>query len=279
MSGFSCDWLALRESADHRARDLELLSRLSAHFKGREQVSVYDLGTGTGSNLRATAAFLPGIQHWTLVDHDAGLLAAACDTLARWADSSHPTASGIEISKEGRSILVTLKRTDLASEPAAWGDGKPDLVTAAALFDLVSAEWIERFVNAVTRVKAVFYTALTHSSAAKWSPAHPLDAAMTAAFENHFNTDKGFGPSTGSDATRLMADAFARAGYTVERRESPWRLVEADRRLIAAIADAVAHAVAETGRVSPTDIAAWCAARKTDAACTIGHEDLLAIPN
>lgn len=279
MSGFTCDWLALREGADHRARDPELLSRLSAHFKGREQVSIHDLGTGTGSNLRATAPFLPGIQHWTLVDHDAGLLAAACDTLARWAESSHPTASGIEISKDGRSILVTLRRADLASEPAAWGSESPDLVTAAALFDLVSAEWIERFVHAVTRTKAVFYTALTHSSPARWSPAHPLDAAMTSAFESHFGTDKGFGPSSGSGATSLLADAFARAGYTVERRDSPWSLGENDRPLIAAIADAVAQAVTETGQLSPAEIAAWCAAHKAGVGCTIGHEDLLAIPN
>jgi hypothetical protein len=76
-----------------------------------------------------------------------------------------------------------------------------------------------------------------------------------------------------------MADAFARAGYAIERRESPWRLGNSDRRLIAAIADAIAQAVTETGRVSPAEIAAWSAARKADTACMIGHEDLLAIPN
>jgi hypothetical protein len=278
MSGFSSDWLALREAADHRARDPELLARLSEHFKGRESISVFDLGTGTGSNLRATAPALPNAQEWTLVDHDPKLLAAACDAIAAWADSSRATANGIGVSKNGRSVLVGLKRADLAAEPAAWGEAKPDLVTAAALFDLVSAEWIGRFVSAVARAKSVFYTALTHSGTAVWSPPHPLDDAMTAEFEGHFGTDKGFGPSAGSKASELLANAFSRAGYQVERRESPWRLGADDRPLIAELAQGWANAVGETKQIPPTDVAAWLDARQRDGTCVVGHEDLLAFP-
>jgi hypothetical protein len=278
MSGFSSDWLALREAADHRARDPELLARLAEHFKGRESVSVFDLGTGTGSNLRATAPVLPSAQEWTLVDHDPKLLAAACNAIAAWADSSRATANGIGVSKSGRSILIGLMRTDLAAEPAAWGGAKPDLVTAAALFDLVSTEWIERFVSAVARAKSVFYTALTHSGTAVWSPPHLFDDAMTAAFESHFGTDKGFGPSAGSKASELMANAFSRAGYRVERRESPWRLGAGDRPLIAKLAQGWASAVNETKRTPAAEAAAWLELRKRDGTCVVGHEDLLALP-
>lgn len=278
MSGFSSDWLALREAADHRARNPELLARLAEHFKARESISVFDLGTGTGSNLRATAPALSKAQEWTLVDHDPKLLAAACDAIAAWADSSRATANGIGVSKDSRSILVGLKRTDLAAEPAAWSGAKPDLVTAAAFFDLVSAAWIERFVSAVARSKAVFYTALTHSSTAIWSPSHPLDGAMTAAFESHFGTDKGFGPSAGSKASELIGNAFSRAGYKVERRESPWRLGADDRALIAELAQGWASAVSETRRIPSAEVAAWLDARKSGGTCVVGHEDLLAFP-
>jgi hypothetical protein len=278
MSGFSSDWLSLRESADHRARNPELLEKLRDHFKGRESIIVFDLGTGTGSNLRATAPSLPPAQEWTLVDHDPELLAAACDAIAAWADSSCATANGIGVSKDGRSILVGLKRADLAAEPVAWPGETPDLVTAAALFDLVSAEWIERFVSAVARTKAVFYTTLTHSSAAVWSPPHRLDGAMTAAFESHFGTDKGFGPSAGSKATGLLANTFERAGYQVERRESPWRLGAADRKLIAELAQGWANAVRETKALSSAEVTEWLTARSRDADCVVGHEDLLAFP-
>lgn len=176
-------------------------------------------------------------------------------------------------------MLVELKRADLAADPAPWSDPAPNLVTAAALFDLVSAEWIERFTAAVAHRRIAFYTALTHSSVAEWSPAHPADAAMTNAFEHHFGTDKGFGPSAGSCATGLLAQNFARAGYKVERRPSPWRLGPDDRALIAALAEGWAETAGAAKEVSAAAIADWLKARKSDGVCcVVGHEDLLALP-
>jgi hypothetical protein len=278
MSGFSSDWLSLREPADHRARNPELLTRLAEYFRGRELVSIADLGTGTGSNVRAIAPNLPRQQHWTLFDHDAALLGAAAVKIGEWAETSQGTVSGIEVSEKGLTLRVDFQLADLAAQPDAWKQAKPDLVTAAALFDLVSEEWIERFVSAVARAKAVFYTALTHSNVAVWSPPHPLDGAMTAAFESHFGTDKGFGPSAGSKATEFLAGAFKRAGYQVERRESPWRLGAADRKLIAELAQGWADAVKETKALSSAEINEWLTARSRDANCVVGHADLLAFP-
>ena len=72
MSGFSPDWLALREPVDHRSRDAATAARLTEHFAGRQTVSVVDLGCGAGSNIRATYRLLPSAQAWTLVDPGQG---------------------------------------------------------------------------------------------------------------------------------------------------------------------------------------------------------------
>ncbi|HVT55639.1 MAG TPA: SAM-dependent methyltransferase [Xanthobacteraceae bacterium] len=277
MKEFSPSWLDLREGADHRARDKELLARLGEYFKNRESISVFDLGTGTGSNLRATSPHLCKRQQWTLVDHDPELLAAARVEIAEWASAPHATASHFEISRSGRAIAVSLKTAELSRNPAPW-DTPPDLVTAAALFDLVSAEWIGRFTKAVAKAKAVFYTALTHSKPAMWSPPHPADGAVTAAFEHHFGGDKGFGLSAGSHASQLLADAFSAAGYEVLRRDSSWRLGEGDRRLIVELAGGYAKAVGETGLVPREQVSAWLTARANEGTCVVGHEDLLAFP-
>jgi hypothetical protein len=278
MSGFAPDWLRLREAADHRSRNKALADRLSAHFSDRLEVAIYDLGAGLGSNLRGSFDLLPARQHWTLVDNDAALLSAACEEIAGWADQSRPTASGLEAVKNGRSLRVEVKRHDLATDPAPWGGTPPDLVTAAALFDLVSAQWIGRFVSAVASAHIAFYTVLTHDALTEWNPPHPADAAMKKAFERHFGRDKGFGPSTGGDATRLIAEEFSRAGYSVEHASSPWVLGAEDRPLIAALAQGWAGAVRETGELPEQTIAAWLKARSESAACVVGHEDLLALP-
>jgi len=279
MSGFAPDWLRLRESADHAARDRGLLDKLAAYFAGREAVTVVDLGAGLGSNLRATASYLPKVQRWVLVDHDPALLAAACEVIAAWADSHQPTADGIEARKGDHSLHVKLKHADLAADVAPWGSSAPDLVTAAALLDLVSADWIARFVAAFTRARIPFYTALTHDGGTQWNPPHPGDAAMDSAFTRHFGRDKGFGPAVGGAATALMADRLSAAGYEVSRAPSPWRLGAGDAALLAALADGWAEAVRETGEVAGIVIDEWVEARKRPGnACMVGHADLLALP-
>jgi trans-aconitate methyltransferase len=82
MSGFSAEWLALREPADRRARSRALVAELRSVFAGRDTAAVIDLGCGTGSNLRALAASLPRRQSWRLVDRDPALLSAARERLA-----------------------------------------------------------------------------------------------------------------------------------------------------------------------------------------------------
>ena len=58
MSGFSPEWLELREAADHRARDGLLAMALADRLQKRPSIQVVDLGCGTGSNIRATYAAL-----------------------------------------------------------------------------------------------------------------------------------------------------------------------------------------------------------------------------
>ena len=74
MSGFSSEWLALREAADHRARASRLTAQLTTDFASRDNVRILDLGCGTGSNLRALAPALGTAQDWVLVDDNKDLL-------------------------------------------------------------------------------------------------------------------------------------------------------------------------------------------------------------
>jgi SAM-dependent methyltransferase len=277
MNGFSADWLSLREPADHRARNGGLLDVLAGSFAGRDALTIVDLGCGTGSNLRATAPHLGPAQHWHLVDYDPKLLAAARERLRAWADAAEARGEDLGLRIGGRAITVSFHQADLATGPGAVLDLKPDLVTAAALFDLVSAPWIEGFAAAVAARGAAFYTALTYNGAEAWEPPHAADAAMFRAFHAHQGGDKGFGPSAGPEATEALASAFRAQGYRVTLADSPWRLGNEDRALVTELARGVAQAVRETGQVPEAAIADWLQARE-QAACMIGHTDCLALP-
>src|SRR6266705_3435723 len=77
MSGFSAEWLALREPYDLAARNAAVLEAVVSAFIEQTSISVVDLACGTGATLRAIGPHLPPRQTWRLVDNDLSLLAKA----------------------------------------------------------------------------------------------------------------------------------------------------------------------------------------------------------
>jgi len=276
MSGFSPEWLALREPADTRARDPHLLAALAQHLAARNALEVVDLGCGTGANIRAVAPSLGPGQRWTLVDYDPTLLAAARVALLEWADETSENGTSIVLMKDGLDIAVAFRQADLMQDLEAVLAGGPDLVTASALFDLCSADFIGRLARAVAAEGAAFYTVLTYDGEQSWSPAHPADADMVAAFNEHQQIDKGFGSAAGPAAPAALALAFRQGGYEVVEAPSPWRIRADEQALIDALAGGFAGAVAEIGRVPPDVIADWLSVRRNE--CVVGHTYTLGLP-
>lgn len=276
MTGFSPEWLALREPADHRSRNPKIAQVLASYFDGWRPVTVIDLGCGTGSNLRATSPHLGPEQYWTLVDYDQTLLTAAAERLQAWADGSATKDDALVLFKGAKRITVTFRRADLSKELADVLSPGANLVTASALFDLVSPEFLADLVREIAKRKSAFYTVLTYDGDQRWTPEHEADAAMLQAFHDHQARDKGFGASAGPTAPDVLSEAFAAAGYSVHEGDSAWRLGEADAGLVADLANGFANAVVETGSVSAEEIASWRAVARTG--CIVGHADTLALP-
>jgi hypothetical protein len=281
MTGFSAQWLSLREGADHRSRHAGLAKQLTQHFAGRELVRVVDLGSGTGSNLRATAPRLGPAQEWVLIDNDPALLEEAALALTHWADHAKPVGDALVLVKDGANIGVSFRLHDLAGDIEGALSGQPDLITASALFDLASAGWMGRLARAIAGRKAAFYTVLTYDGRDSFTPENPLDAAVMAAFSNHMQSEKGFGIAAGPKAAAALAESFAQVGYRVETGDSPWVLDAQDRPLADALVNGIAGAVSETGALAPADLEAWLAFRtqrsgNADARLITGHTDILA---
>jgi hypothetical protein len=277
MSGFSPEWLSLREPCDHRARNPAVRDAALAAFRVREHISIVDLACGTGSNLRGLAPHLPERQTWRLVDSDPCLLAAAREALIADADNVE-SRDPLVLRKSGRLIEVNFVCLDLRTQLAQALAGAIDLVTASAFFDLVSPAWISVFCTELSGRNLSLYTALNYSGEETWRPHDAAGAAILAAFHRHQATDKGFGPAAGPRAGSILQWTLKDHCYTVSSGASPWRLTKKDAPLIATLADGIAKAVSETGLVPHTAIADWLAARRTATECEIGHIDLFAIP-
>ncbi|MBO0741131.1 MAG: class I SAM-dependent methyltransferase [Hyphomicrobiaceae bacterium] len=277
MTGFSTQWLDLREPADQRSRNRKLEGALAKHFDGWSPLTIVDLGCGTGANLRAVAPLLGPEQHWTLVDRDQALLDAAAHRLSTWADGADWKDSQLALFKGAKRINVAFRCADLASDLDSALGPNANLVTASALFDLASAVFITGLARAVAARQSAFYTVLSYDGDQRWTPEHAADALMLEAFHTHQRCDKGLGPAAGPDAPDALSEAFSAADYRVCAGDSAWRLGPGDATLIAELARGFAAAVAETGLVTASSIATWCALSRSGA--IVGHIDTLALPS
>ena len=283
MSGFSADWLALREPADHRSRHAGLAAAVTTALAGRETLRVLDFGAGTGSNLRATAALLGSNQEWTLVDYDAGLLEAAARVLSEWADEARPIGDDLVLIKGDKQIGVKFRVADLTRALETLMATKPDLVTASALFDLISESWMERFVTVLKASGATFYTVLTYNGEDQFIPEHPFDFGILRAFGMHQRRDKGFGPAAGPKAAATLIALLQKAGFQVELGDSPWVLKRSDAALVRELVKGIGRAVEETALISDNGLADWLTyrdimAEEKGTRMITGHTDIFARP-
>ena len=266
MSGFSADWLTLREPYDRRARNQKVLDVVAAALKSRSPLRVIDLACGTGSTLRALSPHLPARQDWKLVDHDPGLLAHAMAT---------PLAADVSVA------AVTL---DLNRDLETALDGTIDLVATSALLDLASAAWLERLAVAVAARAIPFYAALSYDGRAGFTPEDPYDAAIITAVNAHQRTDKGFGPALGPAAADFATARFEALGYAVAQGRSDWTLGPGDRDMQNEILAGWASAARDMDMLPRDDITGWLA-RRRDAVASgrsslyVGHVDFLAMPS
>jgi hypothetical protein len=266
MSGFSAEWLALREPFDLKARDPRVLEAVSAAFGSRPSVRIADLACGAGSTVRALHPRLPVRQHWALVDNDPDLLAMA----------RHAIASD--------KIDLNSIQLDLSKDFGAAVEAPVDLITMSALLDLVSHNWLKGFLSKVTARAIPVYAALTYDGRSDLSPVDPLDAAILSAFNAHQVTDKGFGPALGPAAARATISGFDASGYRVINGNSDWVIGPEDRAMQIELLRGWAGAAIETKTIASTDTADWLARRTrlvNDglSSMRIGHVDLLAFPS
>lgn len=277
MTGFSAQWLALRDGADRRARSAALDMAVAQALAPLALPRIADLGAGTGANLLALAPRLGPHQHWLLLDHDAALADAARDRLAAAAQDARTEGADLLLRLGGKAVRVSFATVDLAAAPAAALAFKPDLVTASAFFDLVSADWCRRFAAALAGAGVAMHAALTCDGADEWLPAHEADAPVLAAFRADQRRDKGFGPAAGPEAGAILAAAFEAEGYQVLSEKTPWELGPDDGALIAALAEGTAGVARNAGLPEET-VTAWQASRTHATSCRIGHVDLFARP-
>ena len=258
-------WLGLRVQADDAARALtadtllpRLVNYLAARRAGDSGVEVIDLGSGTGANQRWLAPRLPFEQRWLLIDQDQAL------------QHHQPVPPRTRLLTADVGIL-----TSVLERP-----GRPQLVTCSALLDVLTTDHLAAVSSALAAARQPALFSLTVTGAMTLSPAHPLDAHLIRAFNEHQRR----GGRAGPDAVQLLTRAVRATGSMHWTAEAPWLLdrscdVEFVRQFLT---DRVAAAVAHDPSLKTVG-AVWLAlrlAQLTEHALevSVGHRDVLILP-
>jgi len=294
MTGFSADWLALREPFDGAAREAAApsldLPALARRLRGDDPtLTVIDLACGTGANLRELAPRLRGPQRWLLIDHDPLLLDALPGALAMWTQKPgfglRSDESGLRIDGPDWSADIQPLRIDLALALDTVPFAEARLVTGSALLDLVSVAWLDALIGHLQSARAAALFALSVDGRVAWAPYVEGDEEIHRLFMSHQRRDKGFGPAMAGEATRLAAERFAAVGYDVIQIGSDWRIdgrsgAEATAMLTEMV-DGMASAALEQAPTADNLVSRWRVQRmslKGQSCLSVGHRELLAMP-
>jgi hypothetical protein len=271
---YAPDWLELREGADAAARATGLLDPLRTFLADRPRPAagmvIRDLGCGMGSMGRWLAPRLNGPQVWLLHDHDPDLLDLA---------AARPPGAAAD----GSPVLVTTRRGDISDVTQDSLSGT-SLVTASALLDVLTRGEVESLAAACAAAGCPALLALSVVGRAELTPADPLDAEISDAFNAH---QRRRGPDgqrlLGPGAVSAASEAFARHGASVRVRPSPWRLGAGDTALTAQWLRGWVEAACEQRPPLASRADAYLLRRLS--ACAEGrlrvvvhHSDLLALP-
>lgn len=279
-------WLRLREPCDVAARSEELTRAIADTLPVGEPVCILDLATGEGSNIRYLVDQLPGPQHWLAVDRSATLLRGLRERMSSWGEEREYTVrtdgercrlrgADIECDVERRQVdLGALDRHDIFA-------GR-HLVTASALLDLVSTQWLQALVAHCRKEGASALFTISYNGDFSCAPAEAEDGLVRDLMNEHQKTDKGLGgPAAGPDAVACAVRCFAEAGYHVQCEPSDWALGPAEQDVQRALVDGWAEAATEIAPDRTSTIADWRRRRLAHVEAgrsrvIVGHDDLAA---
>ncbi|MEQ9488186.1 MAG: class I SAM-dependent methyltransferase [Alphaproteobacteria bacterium] len=261
MGDFDTAWLDLREPYDRHALNKDVLneiSRWSASFG--KPLRIVDLGCGTGAAFRHLHEHLPAGSRWTAVDGDHTLL-------------DHAVAR----------TQATPLRCNLAIGLSFIPFNAFDLVTASAFIDLVSEQWLDKLVGLITKNRCAVWLPMAATKKREWAPPDEADDRMSALFNDHMKSDKGFGPALGCDAADCAEKKLRDAGYRVFTGNSDWVLEQRSADLQLALLHGYREALLDAGIEDTEWLDTWTDHRRSaidahQSTHIVGHRDLFAVP-
>jgi hypothetical protein len=178
---------------------------------------------------------------------------------------------------------MSTRVADLTSNDALSIVKGHHLVTGSALLDLVSDDWLRVLVTRCRETAALVLFPLIYDGTMSCEPAESDDEHMLRFFNEHQQTDKGFGPALGPQAAPRAVKTLTEAGYQTLCDRSDWVLTPAAEAVQRHLIEGWSEAALLIKPEHADWVAEWLARRLRHLAAgrsrlIVGHLDVAAFP-
>lgn len=225
------DWLEHRYASDVAARNPNIEKKFIEYFSGHDRMHIMDAGAGTGSNFRYFFEQLPDEQHWVLLEQDTSLIEACREKLVEFAREHdykvEEQADKITISTDQKLAQVEFLGGKLQDVKNLTNLEQLDVITANALFDLVSYEQFDTFVAEMACYQICLMATLNYYETS-FFPLSAEDRLFIQHYHTHMTRPQDFGTAMGPNCSEEMLDLLVAHEMKYEQEGSQWHLKRYD---------------------------------------------------
>ncbi len=265
------DWLNLRYDIDAASRNKRIESSFLSALREQE-VSIVDLGAGTGSNFRYYHDKIKSPkQYWYLVDQGHELLEETLINLKKeGVKISKREGQKISLSKGDKTYTLELVIADIFSTEVDPFLEKAEIILSNAFFDLASEEQLLEFMKKL-RPQQHFLATINYVGMS-FEPASEKDQFWIEKYESHMQRERPEGVSSGPNCITYMKEILPSLGLNYQLEESNWRLDPKDP-VNEGIFDFMRDAFQDMGE----DVASFekWKSKKSNSSMKVFHQDIL----
>ncbi|MFK7773937.1 MAG: hypothetical protein AB8F94_17430 [Saprospiraceae bacterium] len=223
----SIHWHDERFKFDCEARNQTVEQACYHHFYGKKEMTIVDLGSGSGSNCLYFFEKFPSQQNWIFIEREEKISQYALNRLGIEGDKkgyevTHGTNT-LNLKKENRNINIKYITDSFLNLIDLVDLDKVDLVMASAVFDLISFSQFVDFGSVLLEKKLPLLTTLNYAEMNFNSDA-PTDVVFIEKYESFMNRPQEFGKAMGKKCPRILVDFFQKQEAKVEYGPSIWKL-------------------------------------------------------
>lgn len=229
---FATDWLHERYRFDVAARNPKVEAACLQYLARHPNISIIDIGAGTGANFIYLSEKLPQSQQWALVELNPSLLKRARERLKIWAAAKgyavREERQSLDFQRNEQHIHVQFLQGSFLELPQLLQPEQYHLVTASAVFDLLSAQMLSKLIQTFHQNRLALLATLNYESMA-YLPTDAEDGHWIGLYEAHMQREQDFGRALGPECSDFLENGYAQLPTAqVIRAPSRWQIEPTD---------------------------------------------------